>query len=284
MELQLKTAAINLPQEIANLEALKAELAPKLEQYNSLVVTEDSIKAAKADKANLNKLRTAIEDQRKAAKKQYLEPYTILEAQCKEVVALIDAPIGAIDKQLKAFDEKEKAEKYSELEAFFSTVQRETFIELQDVLNPKWANKTEKIESLKAEIEAGCQKFHDEYEQINKLYENFPHKLAIIDRFKSTKDFSQTMVYAKNLEFEYEKEKRSKEQTETENAQNAPEAPSAESNITTLPEEQSGHSVEAEQPQRLIKGRFEVVGTAPQIVALGQYMKANFIRYRIVND
>ena len=282
MELQLKTAAINLPQEIANLEALKAELAPKLEQYNSLVVTEDSIKAAKADKANLNKLRTAIEDQRKAAKKQYLEPYTILEAQCKEGVALIDAPIGAIDKQLKAFDEKEKAEKYNELEAFFSTVQRETFIELQDVLNPKWANKTEKVDSLKAEIEAACQKFHDEYEQLNKLYENFPHKLAIIDKFKSTKDFSQTMVYAKNLEFEYEKEQ--KEQAEKENAQNAPQAPTTDSNVITLPEEQRDTVAQSEQSQKLIKGRFEVVGTAPQIIALGQYMKANFIRYRIVND
>ena len=282
MELQLKTAAINLPQEIANLEALKAELTPKLEQYNSLVVTEDSIKAAKADKANLNKLRTAIEDQRKAAKKQYLEPYTILEAQCKEVVALIDAPIGAIDKQLKAFDEKEKAEKYNELEAFFSTVQRETFIELQDVLNPKWANKTEKVDSLKAEIEAACQKFHDEYEQLNKLYENFPHKLAIIDKFKSTKDFSQTMVYAKNLEFEYEKEQ--KEQAEKENAQNAPQAPTTDSNVITLPEEQRDTVAQSEQSQKLIKGRFEVVGTAPQIIALGQYMKANFIRYRIVND
>ena len=282
MELQLKTAAINLPQEIANLEALKAELAPKLEQYSSLVVTEESIKAAKADKANLNKLRTAIEDQRKAAKKQYLEPYTILEAQCKEVVALIDAPIGAIDKQLKAFDEKEKAEKYNELEAFFSTVQRETFIELQDVINPKWANKTEKIDSLKVEIEAACQKFHDEYEQLNKLYENFPHKLAIIDKFKSTKDFSQTMVYAKNLEFEYEKEQ--KEQAEKENAQNAPQAPTTDSNVITLPEEQRDTVAQSEQTQKLIKGRFEVVGTAPQIIALGQYMKANFIRYRIVND
>lgn len=284
MELQLKTAAINLPQEIANLEALKAELAPKLEQYSSLVVTEDSIKAAKADKANLNKLRTAIEDQRKAAKKQYLEPYTILEAQCKEVVALIDAPIGAIDKQLKAFDEKEKAEKYNELEAFFSTVQRETFIELQDVLNPKWANKTEKVDSLKAEIEAACQKFHDEYEQLNKLYENFPHKLAIIDKFKSTKDFSQTMVYAKNLEFEYEKEQRQKEQANEKNAQNSSEAASPENNTTILPEEQRDTVAQSEQSQKLIKGKFEVVGTAPQIVALGKYMQANFIRYRIVND
>ena len=284
MELQLKTAAINLPQEIANLEALKAELAPKLKQYSSLVVTEDSIKAAKADKANLNKLRTAIEDQRKAAKKQYLEPYTILEAQCKEVVALIDAPIGAIDKQLKAFDEKEKAEKYNELEAFFSTVQRETFIELQDVINPKWANKTEKIDSLKVEIEAACQKFHDEYEQLNKLYENFPHKLAIIDKFKSTKDFSQTMVYAKNLEFEYEKEQRQKEQANEKNAQNASEAASRENNTTILPEEQREAVAQSEQSQKLIKGKFEVVGTAPQIVALGKYMQANFIRYRIVND
>ena len=283
MELELRSAAINLPQEIANLEALKAELAPKLEQYSSLVVTEDSIKAAKADKANLNKLRKAIEDQRIAAKKQYLEPYTILEAQCKEVVALIDAPISAIDKQLKVFDEKEKADKYSELEAFFSTVQRETFIDLADVLNPKWANKTEKLENLKAEIETSCQKLHAEFEQLNKLYENFPHKLAIIDKFKSTKDFSQTMVYAKNLEYEYEKEQHRKD-TQNNSVQNAPQEPPAESGVITPPEPQAPVNVQSEQTEHLIKGRFEVIGTASQIRGLGQYMKANFIRYSIINN
>ncbi len=46
MELILKSAEVNLPQSIANLEQLKAELEPRLEKYNSLVVTEDSIKAA----------------------------------------------------------------------------------------------------------------------------------------------------------------------------------------------------------------------------------------------
>ena len=114
MELSLQTAKINLPQSIANLEELKAELQPKLEKYNNLVVTADSIKEAKADKAILNKLRSTIDDQRKAIKKQYLEPYNVLETQCKEVIALIDAPIQAIDKQIKVFDEIE--EKFGNLE------------------------------------------------------------------------------------------------------------------------------------------------------------------------
>ena len=156
MELQLRSAEINLPQEIANLEALKAELAPKLEYYNNLVVTEDSIKAAKNDKANLNKLRTAIEDQRKAAKKQYLAPYEILEAQCKEVTALIDAPIAAIDKQLKVFEEIEKNDKFTALNAAFTEFNAPDWIDINDVLNPKWENKTQKLDALKPTMTRSC--------------------------------------------------------------------------------------------------------------------------------
>ena len=60
MELILANADLNLPQSIANLEQLKEELVPRLEKYNNLVVTEDSIKDAKADKANLNKLKAFL--------------------------------------------------------------------------------------------------------------------------------------------------------------------------------------------------------------------------------
>ena len=130
MELLLQSAEINLPQSIANLEALKAELQSKLEKYNNLVVTADSIKEAKADKAALNKFKAAIEDQRKAIKKQYLEPYNVLESQCKEVVALIDAPITAIDKQIKVFDEIEENEKYTELNEAFVNLDAPDWITL----------------------------------------------------------------------------------------------------------------------------------------------------------
>ena len=268
MELLLKSAEINLPQEIANLEQLKAELAPKLEKYNSLVVTEDSIKEAKADKANLNKLKKAIEDQRIEIKKQYLEPYNVLEGQCKEVVRLIDAPIQAIDSQIKAFDEKEREEKYSELKAFFDGLPHAEWFTIDDVLNPKWANKTEKVCAIKADMTMRCQKLEEEYEHLEILYNNFPHKLAILDRFKSTKDFSETMVYAKNLESQYEKEMKRKEQ-EAQRAAKEPQPVEPES-ITN-----------AEAPQ-LITGRFEVTGTAEQITALGVYMKSNNIRFTIL--
>ena len=298
MELVLRSAEINLPQEIENLEALKNELAPKLEQYNSLVVTEDSIKAAKADKAALNKLRTAIEDQRKAAKKMYLEPYTILETQCKEVVALIDAPIQAIDKQLKVFDEKEKQEKFETLSNAFKELNPPDWIQVEDVLNPKWGNKTEKIDSLVSDMKTALEKINAEYAQLEKLYAEFPHKLAILDRYKNEKDFSQTMVYAKKLEYEYNKEQDLKAQMlkaaeeekakQAESVQNEPEQPTPESNESILPTTQTEVSVESEQPEtvkpKIIIGKFEVAGTVEQIKALGAFMKENGIKFTVIKD
>lgn len=289
MELQLKTAEINLPQEIANLEALKAELAPKLEYYNNLVVTEDSIKEAKNDKANLNKLKKAISDQRISIKKQYMEPYTILETQCKELDALIDAPIQAIDKQIKVFEGKEKDEKYAALEAFFNGLPHEDFVTINDVLNPKWANKTEKLDTLKADMMCSIQKITAEYEQLNKLYENFPHLLAILDKFKNEKDFSQTMVYAKKLEYEYNREQELKAQMlkaaqEAQAAQNEPEAAAPVNDVITPEPEQTAAPVESEQAPKIIIGRFEVAGTAEQIKALGVFMKSNGIKFSIIKD
>ena len=289
MELKLKSVQINLPQEIANLKDLKAELTPKLEYYNNLVVTEDSIKAAKSDKANLNKLKTAIEEQRKAAKRQYLAPYEILEAQCKEVTALIDAPIDAIDKQLKAFDEIEKNDKFTELNAAFAELNAPDWLEIKDVLNPKWENKTLKLDALKAEMKTSFDKINAEYAQLQKLYENFPHLLAILDNFKEEKDFSKTMVYAKKLEYEYNREqdlkaKILKAAAEAQAAQNEPEEPAPVNEVITPEPEQTAAPVEPEQAPKIIIGRFEVAGTAEQIKALGNFMKSNGIKFTIIKD
>lgn len=295
MELIFKSVEINLPQEIENLEALKKELAPKLEQYNNLVVTEDSIKAAKNDKANLNKLKKAISDQRISIKKQYMEPYTLLETQCKELDALIDAPIQAIDKQIKAFEEIEKNEKFTELNAAFAEFNAPDWIDINDVLNPKWANKTEKIDSLKADMKTSYDKILAEYAEIDKLYENFPHKLAILDKYKNEKDFSQTMVYAKKLEYEYNREQELKakmlkaaEEEKARLAQNAQEEPAPADNVVTPEPEQISVPVESEQAQaaqpKMLKGRFEVEGTAEQIKALSAFMKSNGIKFSVIKN
>ena len=291
MELILKSVEINLPQEIENLEALKAELAPKLDYYNNLVVTEDSIKAAKTDKANLNKLRTAIEDQRKSIKKQYLEPYNLLEAQCKEVVALIDAPIKAIDSQIKAFDEIEKQEKYTALSEAFTALNVPEWIKIEDILNPKWGNKTEKLESLKAEMADNLKKLTDDFDKLAEMYGDREYYLPIVNRFKTTKDFSQTAVYAVQLESEYKKEQERKAREEelrqqmlkaAESVQNVPEQHEPEQSVIIPPTEQTTVSVESEQSEPILTGKFEVKCTKSQLIALRDFMKSQGIKFEIV--
>ena len=91
MEIKVITDLSVIPQKIDfNSEELKSELAPKLKFYKNLVVTEDSIKDAKSDRAKLNKLKSAFEDKRKEMKKICLAPYEELEKECKENTSMID--------------------------------------------------------------------------------------------------------------------------------------------------------------------------------------------------
>lgn len=284
MELVLKSAEINLPKEIDNLEALKAELIPKLEKYNNLVVTADSIKEAKADRAALNKLKTAIDDQRKEIKKQYLEPYNVLENQCKEVLALIDAPIQAIDKQIKAFDNIEENEKYTELTTAFAALEAPEWISLDTVLNPKWKNKTAKTDSLISEMTAKTKELVEGLEKITDMYKAEPYLLSVTEFFKQHKDFSKTAVYAIQMQTAYKKEQAEKEKAAAlqNTLQNAPQDAPTVSNESILTEAQTQQETQPEQPQKLFKGKFEVEGTKDQIIALGNYMKANGIKFTTI--
>lgn len=284
MELVLKSAEINLPQSIANLEALKAELTPKLEYYNTLVVTADSIKEAKADRAALNKLKTAIDDQRKEIKRQYLEPYNVLETQCKEVLALIDAPIAAIDKQIKAFDNIEEQEKFNNIQAAFTALAAPDWVTLDDVLNPKWKNKTLKTESIISELTTKVKELTEGLEKIAEMYKAEPYLLSITEFFKEHKDFSKTAVYAAQINTAYKREQAEKEKAAAlqNTLQNAPQAAPTVSNEIILPEEQTQQETQPQQTQPIYKGKFEVEATKEQLQALGNFMKANNIKFKTI--
>lgn len=105
MELRVNEVAI--PEKIDfNYEELKAELISKVSFYETLVYTDDQIKDAKADKANLNKLKKALNDERIRKEKEYMQPFNVFKAQINEIIGIIDKPIAVIDEQVKAYDEK----------------------------------------------------------------------------------------------------------------------------------------------------------------------------------
>lgn len=158
MELVMQTdLATAIPQSIDfNFDSIKAELEERLVRYNSLVVTEDTIKAAKKDIAGLNKLKTALETKRKEVKKEVMAPYTAFEAKMKELVALIDQPIMVIDSQVKEFDEKKKEAKRQDIAEAYSTIipeELKDIIPLEAIMKSEWLNVSVTLKKIGEELE-----------------------------------------------------------------------------------------------------------------------------------
>lgn len=104
---------------IDNFEELKRTLEAELSVYKTIVYTPDNVKAAKSDKASLNKLKKAIEDRRKEIKRVIMGPYAAVEAQAKELVEMINEPLTLIDEFISQEETREKAERRAEIKAFF---------------------------------------------------------------------------------------------------------------------------------------------------------------------
>ena len=129
---------------VFNFDELKSNLETALADYENRVYTEDTIDEAKADKAKLNKLKKAINDERIAREKEYMQPFNEFKAQAKELCDLIDTASSGIGKQIDGFEEKRIAEKMENIRTMFteiSTLYPINFITLEMILNDKWLNK-----------------------------------------------------------------------------------------------------------------------------------------------
>ena len=137
-----------------NAEEIKAELAQRLEKYNGLVYNEENIKEAKTDRANLNKFKDAIEGKRKEMKKMCLAPYETFEIKIKEITAMIDKPILAIDSQVKGFEQIKKEEKLNGIKLFYAdrVGDLKQLVLFDRIYNPKWLNATYKESVIEKEI------------------------------------------------------------------------------------------------------------------------------------
>lgn len=191
----------SLPQKIDfNYEVLKSELAGKLKYYNGLVVTEDSIKGAKGDKAALNKLKTALEDRRKDIKREYLRPFDEFEGKVKELVSMIDAPVQAIDGQIKAFDEQKKAEKKTEIETFYTETVGDVaaILPLDKVWDSRWLNTTYKIADIQQEIADRIAKVRNDIGIIKGMRLDCENQ--VMDTYLRTLDMSAALAEKTRLE------------------------------------------------------------------------------------
>lgn len=100
-----------------NYEDIKKWVTEKAKEYKSVVYTEETITAAKTDRATLNKVAKAINDEKIRIKKEVLKPFEDFENKCKELQGIITDASSSIDTQVKAFEEKEQNEKREQIKA-----------------------------------------------------------------------------------------------------------------------------------------------------------------------
>lgn len=89
--MELKVNEVSIPEQITfNYDELKRDLIDKVSTYETLVYTDDQIKQAKADKANLNKLKKALNDERIRREKEYMKPFNDFKSKINEIICIID--------------------------------------------------------------------------------------------------------------------------------------------------------------------------------------------------
>lgn len=289
MEFTVKTDLNSLPKTIDfNFEEMKSELKEKLAYYNALVVTADSIKDAKDDKAKLNKLFKAVEDKRKDIKKACLAPYEQFEKQCKEITGMIQQPILAIDTQIKAFDDLEQQQKWVEIEAYYKAEVKEleTIAPLEKIVSQKWKNKTEPIENICNGIGDTLEKIRTDLETIENLHSEFEHQ--IVDAYLKDYNLSRALQEQKRLE---EQKKQIEAMEAKKAAQQAivksnpqPTAPQVvETPKPTEPPVQTTQNTQTTQAKEPIYSvSFKVTGTQTQLQALAEFMKKYNINYEVI--
>lgn len=172
-QMELRINEVALPEQITfNYEELKQELTEKVSMYETMVYTDDQIKEAKADKANLNKLKKALNDERIRREKEYMQPFNEFKAKINEIISIIDKPVMVIDKQVKEYEEKLKQDKMKAIQDLWCSLELiDGRLDLKMIFNQKWLNASVSMKSIQTEMEEQIKKFNDDMASLCNLPE-----------------------------------------------------------------------------------------------------------------
>ncbi|MEZ3504914.1 MAG: DUF1351 domain-containing protein [Lachnospiraceae bacterium] len=200
-----------------NRDELEAAVKAKAAEYEGITYTDDTIQAAKADRAELNKLKAAIEDRRKIVKKVINEPYTVFEKELKDITALIEKPVSDIDKQIKDYENQKKEEKKGQIREAYSAAigELEKVIPFEKLFDPRYLNATYSLQKAIADIQGKVEKVKTDLQTIDEMCSDY--KTNAQDVYLKTLDLSKAMAEEKRLRELKEKmeaDRRAKEEAE----------------------------------------------------------------------
>lgn len=290
----IKTGEIN----IENYDEAKAYIMDKVETYKNAYYSEDQKGLAKDDRARLNKLKKAISDMRITKKKEYLEPFNDFEEKMKELAGLTDEALEQIDSQVKAFDEKRKAEKQKAIEELFSQIGFQNFVTLEKIQDPKWLNASTSMKSIEDQMKSKMYEIGNGVLTLSQLPE---FGFEATEVFKETLDINKAISEAKRMseiakaKAEAEARRKAAEEArkaaeearrKAEEERKAQERAAEEQRAAkamTPPEEVQPTPVQESQPepQKMVV-KFEVELTTEDATALREFFQSRNITFRAI--
>lgn len=185
----------------ANMDMLKIAVAEKMQEYKNKQFSEDTKKEAKADVAELRKLKKSVNDRKLEVKKEFMRPYDLFERNVKELIGIIDEPIALIDGQLKEFEERRIKARRVEIAGIYSELVEEElvdYIPLERIYGDKWTNATTTIKSIREEIASIAEKTRSEIAVIQSMNSDVVQKALHL--YMDNHNLAAAVKYINNYE------------------------------------------------------------------------------------
>lgn len=279
--MELKINEVTLPEQITfNYEELKQELSEKVSVYETMVYTDEQIKEAKADKANLNKLKKALNDERIRREKEYMQPFNEFKAKINEIISIIDKPVAVIDKQVKEYEEKQKQEKMKAIQDLWCSLELiDGRLNLKMIFNQKWLNASVSMKSIQTEMEEQIKKFNDDMASLCNLPEfGFEAQEIYISTLDLSKALNEAHRLSEMAKAKAEHEAKMKARAE-EQARLKAEAEAKKAESVPQPVQEGFMNPPVEKPIAKEWVSFKCLLTEEDAVALGEFFRSRNIAY-----
>lgn len=287
--MELKVTPYEQPSAIQfNFEELKQELADRVHVYETAVYNDTQIAQAKADRADLNRLKKALNDERIRREKEYLKPFTEFKEKVNEIIHIIDKPIGIIDQQVKEYENREKEAKRAEITDYWNAELREDittippeWMQIEQIWDDRWLNKSVSMAAIKAEIKQRVLKAAEDTATLQDLPQ---FGFEAVEVYKSTLDINRALNEARRMsEIQEAKEaaeaarKKALEEAQARAEQEAKQA------AEQVPAEDPAADIQEPEPAELTKWvDFSVELTATTARMLKEFFETNGIRYKAI--
>lgn len=285
--MELKVREYQLPEVIGfNFEELKTELLERTKYYETIVYTDDDIKAARSDRADLNKLKKALTDERIRREKEYMVPFNAFKDKINEIISIIDKPAAIIDQRIKEYEQQKKEEKKQQIREAFEKIGFPEYITLEKIWDDVWLNSTCSLSRIKEDFKTLAYKDQKAVEMLQELPE---YSFEALEFYKKTLDVTAAMEKA-NEHAQIAKAKKAAEEeaarraeferieTEKKKREELNRSAQQTAEIINRAEAKEAAGVEAEAPGQWL--RFEAYLTTEKAVMLRGFFEDNGIAFR----